>query len=85
VKISKTTQWILTIGILAILLISLGVMYSRQKAEQSQLIPQKDQAQQDFRKYSKQAAEYRAETKELEARLTEANARIASIQDEFRQ
>jgi len=84
-KLSKTSQWILAIGILAILIVSLGVRYSRQKAEQSQLIPQIAQAQQDFRKYSKQAAEYTAEKKELEARLTEANARIASIQDEFRQ
>ena len=77
-KLSKTSQWILTIGILAILLITLGVMYSRQETERSELIPQIAQAQQNFSKNTEQK-------KELESRLSGANSRIAAIQDEFRQ
>ncbi len=76
-KISKVTRWILTIGILAILLISLGVMYSRQKAEQSELTTSITQAQQDFHKYSTQK-------KDLEASLSKAKSRIAADEDEFR-
>ena len=76
-KISKTIQWILTIGILAILLVSLGVMYSRQKAEQSELMTNIAQAQQDFIKHTTQK-------KDLEARRSEANSRVTSVQDEFR-
>lgn len=83
-KLSKTSQWILTIGILAILLVSLGVVYSRQKAEQSELRTNVAQAQQDFMKYSKYTAKYTTEKKELEARRNEANSRIASVQNEFR-
>jgi len=83
-KLSKTSQWILTIGILAILLVSLGIMYSRQKAEQSELSINIAQAQQDFMKYSKYTAKYTTEKKELEVRRNEANSRIATIQAEFR-
>ena len=75
-KISKPTQWILTIGILAILFISLGVIYGRQTEEQSQLSTDIAQATQNFRKYTKQK-------KDLETRLSQANSRVATTQDEF--
>lgn len=77
-KISKTARWILTIGILAILLVGLGVNYARQIVEQSRLSADIAQAQQDFIKYTGQK-------KDLEARLSEANSRIASVQNQFRQ
>ena len=81
-KISKTSQWILTIGVLAILLISLGVMYSRQKVEQSRLSISIAEASQSLIKYT---TEYEAQKKDVEKRLNEANSRIASVQNQFRQ
>lgn len=84
-KISKATRWILAIGILAILLISLGVLYGRQKPEQSQLIPNIAEARQDFIKYTTQYATQRKELEVLEARLDEASSRITSVQRKFHQ
>ncbi|MBN2186879.1 MAG: hypothetical protein JW732_05445 [Dehalococcoidia bacterium] len=84
-KISRTSRWILTIGILAIILITLGVMYSRHKATQDELTANIAQAQQSFLKYSQEAAEYTTQKNELEASLSEANSRIASAKDKFRQ
>ena len=84
-KISRTARWILTIGILAILLGGIGVNYARQIAEQRRLNADTAQAQQDFRKYDKYAAEYAAEREELETRLSQANSRITSPQSKFRQ
>lgn len=84
-KISKATRWILTIGILAILLISLGVFYGRQKPEQSRLILNVAQARQDFIKYTSQYATQKQELEVLEARLNEANSRIVGLQSEFGQ
>lgn len=84
-KISKATRWILAIGILAILLISLGVLYGRQKPEQSRLIPNIAEARQDFIKYTTQYATQRKELEVLEARLDEASSRITSVQRGFHQ
>ena len=84
-KISKATRWILAIGILAILLISLGVLYGRQKPEQSRLIPNIAEARQDFIKYTTQYATQRKELEVLEARLDEASSRITSVQRRFHQ
>ena len=81
-KLSKTTRWILTIGILAILLGSGGVIYSRQKTEQSELSTSIAQAQQELIKYQLPPA---SQKEELEARLAEANSSITSLQGEFRQ
>ncbi len=75
-KISKTIRWILTIGILAILLTGLGVTYARQMAEQRELNANIAQAGQDFIKYT-------AQRKELETRLGEAKSSIATLQDKF--
>jgi len=84
-KIGRPARWILTIGILAILLGGIGVNYGRQIAEQRRLNADTAQAQQDFRKYDKYAAEYAAEREELETRLSQANSRITSPQSKFRQ
>jgi len=75
-KISKTIRWILTIGILAILLTGLGVTYARQMAEQRELNANIAQARQDFITYT-------AQRKELETRLGEAKSSIATLQDKF--
>ncbi len=76
-KLTKTSQWILTVGILAILLVTAGVIYGRQQAEQKGLNLAIAQAQQDFTTYT-------AQKKDLEARLKELNSRVASTQNEFR-
>jgi hypothetical protein len=81
-KLSKTSRWVLTIGILVILLGSAGVIYSRQKAEQSELSTSIAQAQQELIKYELPPA---AQKEELEARLAEANSSITGLQNEFRQ
>jgi len=87
VKISKATRWILTIGILVILIGSLGVNYARQKSEQSKLNANIAQAQQDFIKYTREhpAQDYIAQKEDLEARINQANSRIAGAQSELRQ
>jgi len=79
-KVSKTTRWILTIGILAILLVGPGVNYTRQKTEQSELTANIAQAQQDFIRYTTQ---YSDQKKDLEARLSKVNPRLVALQDEF--
>jgi hypothetical protein len=77
-KISKATQWILLIGIFAILLISASVAYGRQQAQQAELSSSIAQANQDFIKYS-------AQKEDLEGKRRAANSRIASAQSEFHQ
>jgi len=86
-KISKPARWILTIGILVILLGGLGLNYARQKTEQSELNANIAQAQQDFIKYTMehQAQQYTAQKEDLQTRLNQANSRIASAQSALRQ
>jgi multidrug efflux pump subunit AcrA (membrane-fusion protein) len=83
-RISRTTKWLLTVGILAILLITAYVMYDRQQAEQDQLKANIAQAQLQLTAYE---APDPAEKAELEARLKKANSRLSSVtqlQSEFR-
>ena len=75
-KISKTTQWVLTIGVFAVILVGAGIIYGRQMAEQRQLIADIARSQQDFTKYARQK-------EELETRLSQAKARVASAQNQF--
>jgi len=84
-KISKTARWILTIGILVILLGGLGLNYARQKTEQGELNASIAQAQQDFIKYTREHPEqqYTAQKEDLQTRLNQANSRIAALQGEF--
>lgn len=86
-KISKTARWILTIGILVILLGGLGLNYTRQKTEQSELNANIAQANQDFIKYTREhpEQEYTAQKEDLQTRLNQANSRIASAQSALRQ
>jgi hypothetical protein len=81
---SRTTRWLLTIGVLAILLITAYVMYDRQQKEQAQLEANIAQAELQLAAYT---APDPAEKAELEARLEKANSRLAGItqlQDRFR-
>lgn len=70
----------MTIGILAILLASLGIIYARQTTEQRELNTSVAQAHQDFIKYTTQRKELE---KGLETKLGQAKSSIASLQDEF--
>ena len=76
-KISKATRWILVIGIFAILLVTAGVYYGRQKVEHIGLRAAIAQTTQDYIKYT-------AEKKDLETRKRDVSYRINSSQDEFR-
>ena len=76
-KISRTSRWILTIGILAIFLASLAVLYVRQTTELRDLNTGIIQAQQDFTKYTEQE-------KELEAELNQAKSNIPAFPGEFK-
>jgi hypothetical protein len=80
-KIGKATRWILVIGIFAILLITAGVAYSRQQAEQTRLSISIAQTQQAL---AKSAGKYTAQKKDLEARLSQAKSQIAAVKQEFR-
>ena len=76
-KLSKTTQWILIVGIFAILLVAAGVAYGRQVTKQGQLRSDIAQAQQNFITYSEQR-------NNSEANLSQAQSQIANVQDELR-
>lgn len=75
-KLSKTAQWILAIGILAVLLVSAGVFYARQMAERSQLNSDIARANQDFVQFTQQR-------RDLQTRLSQAQSRLSSLQSEF--
>ncbi|MCD6599111.1 MAG: hypothetical protein J7L19_00865 [Dehalococcoidia bacterium] len=75
-KISRTTRWILTIGILAIFLASLTVLYLRQTTELRYLNASIIQAQQNFKTYTTQE-------KELEAELNQVESSIPALPGEF--
>ena len=75
-KLSKTAQWILVIGILAVLLVSAGVFYAREMAERSQLHSNIAQANQDFIQFTDQR-------RGLQTRLSQAQSRLSSLQSEF--
>ena len=75
-KISRTTRWILTIGILAIFLASLAVLYVRQTTELRYLNASIIQAQQNFKTYTTQE-------KELEAELNQVESSIPALPGEF--
>jgi hypothetical protein len=81
VKLSKTTRWVLTIGILAMLLITAGVVYSRQKAEESELSGSIARTRLELIKYEPTPA---VDKEELERRLAEASSSIAGLEAEFR-
>ena len=75
-KLSKTAQWILAIGILAVLLVTAGVMYGRQMAERSDLNSDIARANQDFITFTAARAD-------LETRLSQAESQLSNRQSEF--
>ena len=75
-KLSKTAQWILAIGILAVLLVTAGVVYGRQMAERSQLNSDIARANQDFIEFTEQR-------RDLETRLSQAESQLSNRQSEF--
>lgn len=75
-KLSKTAQWILVIGILVVLLASAGVMYSRLMAERSRLNSEIARANQEFVTYTARKAA-------LETRRAQAQSEISSLENEF--
>jgi len=76
-KISRTSRWILTIGILAIFLASLAVAYVHQTTELRDLNTGIIQAQQDFTKYT-------AQETELESELNQVESNIPALPGEFK-
>lgn len=76
VKISKATRWILTVGILAILLIGVGVVYGHQMAEHRQLKSDIAKSQQELTLYTKEKGS-------LETRLNQARSQLSSYQANF--
>jgi len=75
-KLSKTAQWILAIGILAVLLVTAGVVYGRQMAQRSQLNSDIARANRDFIEFTEQR-------RDLETRLSQAQSQLSNRQSEF--
>ena len=75
-RLSKTTQWILTIAILVALLAGAGIVYARQQARHDELSGDLAEAQQDFERYSR-------EKEDLEDRLSQAQAGLVLQREEF--
>ena len=75
-KISKTVRWILTVGILAILLVGVGVVYGHQAAEHSKL-------NSDVARANQNLATFTRERSELEARLVQAKSELSTDQAKF--
>ncbi len=82
-KLGKTARWILTMGILGVLIVSLTIFYTQQEEEQSQLPASIAQAQQEFITYTKLYTSKEPELGVLEERLKEANSSISALQREF--
>lgn len=82
-KIGKASRWILTIGIVVILLVSAAVVYSRQKAEQTRLGSEIARAQQNLTIQTKKVAKSTVDKKDLETKLNEADSQIISSQGKF--
>jgi len=75
-KLSKTVQWILTVVILVVLICAAVVMFNKQRVIQSDLGAQLTQAQQEY-------ARNRAQSSDLEGRLSRANADLSRLQEKF--
>jgi len=76
ITLSKTTQWILTIGILVALLVSVGVVYARQHARHNELSQQLTQAEEDLETFTWQK-------EDLESRLDQAESALSHLKDQF--
>ena len=75
-KLSKTAQWILTVGILVAVLASVGVVYARQKARHDDINVELTEAQ-------KELVENSLEKEELESKLSQAGLVLSALEAEF--
>jgi len=76
VKLSRKAIIFLVIGVFVILVAGLGMAYSRQEGEQSQLDQELTLAKQRLEKYTGEEAEFASQQKELESRLAKAESRL---------
>jgi hypothetical protein len=77
-KLGKTAQWILTLGILVALLIGVVTVYGKQRATQGDLNSELTQLNQNFVKYTAQKGE-------LQGRLSTAQSDLSNLKKDFRQ
>jgi len=75
-KLGKTAQWILSLGILVALLIGVVTVYSRQRAEQGDLQGELNQLNENFAKYTAQKGE-------LQGRLNKAQSDLSKLDEKF--
>ncbi len=78
-SLSKTSWILLTIGVFVVLFASLGMTYSEQSEQQSQLDQQLEVAQQVLDKYSSE--QFSLQLEDLENRLTETESQLAVAKD----
>jgi len=75
-KLSKTAQWILSLGILVALLVGVVTVYSRQRAVQGDLQSELNQLNENFAKYTAQKGE-------LQGRLNKAQSDLSKLDEKF--
>lgn len=75
-KLSKTAQWILSLGILVALLVGVVSIYGGQRAEQRDLQSELTQLNEDFVKYITQKGE-------LQGRLNKAQSDLSKLDEKF--
>ena len=80
-SLSKTSWILLAIGTFAILFASLGMTYSEQSEQQSQLDQQLEVAQKVLDKYSSE--QFSLQLKELESRLAQAESQLRTVKTDL--
>jgi hypothetical protein len=75
-KLGKTAQWILTLGILVVLLVGVVTVYGKQRAAQGDLNSELTRVNQDFVKYTAQKGE-------LQGRLSKAQSDLSKLNEKF--
>lgn len=75
-KLSKTAQWILSLGILVALLVGMMSVYGGQRAEQGDLQSELTQLNENFVKYITQKGE-------LQGRLNKAQSDLSKLDEKF--
>lgn len=84
-RLGRTSRWILTLGILAMLLGTAGFMYMREQDEQERLRAQLDQAQETLQKYTTaNITGLRERRQELWDDLEETQSRPIELTPRFR-
>ena len=75
-KLSKTAQWILSLGILVALLVGVVTVYGAQRAAQGDLQSELTQLNENFVKYTTQKGE-------LQGRLNKAQSDLSKLDEKF--